>query len=90
MQTVIYIYFPDTGIQGKAVVIAIPDEFHFIKGDVFIIELGNVGIYIQEVLVTVDPAIDIGIVKPSEVLGKEVEIRIDLPGGQHEAEFFLT
>ena len=79
MQTVIYIYFTDFVIHGKTVIIPIPFQFHFIKRNIFIIELRNISIYIQQVLITVDTSVDIGIIKSPDIFCKTDPDR-DPPG----------
>ena len=88
MQTVIYIHFTDLVVNGKAVVITVSFQFYLIKCYVLIIKLGNIGIYIQQVLVTVYTSVYIGIIKSPVIFCEQIKVWIHLPRGNDEAEFF--
>src|SRR4029079_12964606 len=62
----------------------------FIKSDIPVIELGYFQIHIQQILITLDTAIDIAVVKSPNVFGEKFEIRIHLAGRDDKTEFLVA
>src|ERR1017187_2245623 len=90
METVINIYFSNICFKRKAVIVSVSFQLNLIKGNIFIIKLRHIGVYVEEVLVTIDTTIDIGIVKTPDIFCKEADIGIHLTCCNHETEFFLA